>query len=290
VIEAASYVVLGEKLRRLVGREVVSRVEAIELGLVLSGFGPLTPASPAEGLALASSHLRRRGLSRRHITMVFGFSEWFSSRVFLALCAINLLVVAVVEKDPLSDLWPFVVAAIAVLVLLGLTARMAARPGAVQRISQVAGSFRRPSRRVPVDVRRAKGAAWYRDARVFVGPPRNRAMLASLTAIAVLADVACLWLALFAAGAHVGFDVALLAITVAAGSVLIPLVPGGIGIVEAAIPAVTHHFGVPYDQGLAAALAYRALGTFIPAGIGALAIAGLRMHGPAPSDERSERS
>ena len=63
VIEAASYVVLGAKLRRLVGREAVMAVEAIELGLVASGFGLLTPASPAEGLALAGRHLRRRGLS-----------------------------------------------------------------------------------------------------------------------------------------------------------------------------------------------------------------------------------
>jgi uncharacterized membrane protein YbhN (UPF0104 family) len=80
----------------------------------------------------------------------------------------------------------------------------------------------------------------------------------------------------------------LLAITVAAVSALVPLVPGGIGIVEAAIPAVTHHFGVPYDQGLAAALAYRALGTFIPASIGALAILGLRLHSATVSDETSE--
>ncbi len=94
----------------------------------------------------------------------------------------------------------------------------------------------------------------------------------------MLADVACLWFALFAAGARVGFDVALLAVTVASASVLVPLVPGGIGIVEVTIPAVTYYFGVPCDQGLAATLAYRGFGTFIPAGAGALAIAGLRMH------------
>jgi uncharacterized membrane protein YbhN (UPF0104 family) len=188
LFEAASYVVLGVKLRRLIGRATVSSVEAIELGLVVSGFGLLTPASPAEGLAIAASHLRRRGLTRRHVTMVFGFSEWFSSRVFLLISAINLLLVAVVEKDPLRDLWPFLVAAIAVLLLLGLTARLVSRPATVERFGAIAGSLRRPSRRVPVDVRRAHATAWYSEARAFVGPPRNRAALALLTAIATLLD------------------------------------------------------------------------------------------------------
>ena len=282
VVEAASYLVLGAKIRRLVGRDVVSSVEATELGLILSGFGLLTPARPAEGLAIAAAHLRRRGLSRRRVTLIFGFSEWFSTRVFLGIAAVNLLVVAVVEKDPLLDLWPFVLVALIVLALLAVSARLAARPGTAERVSQFAGAFRRPSRRLGVQARRDAGAEWYREARTFVGPPRRRAQLAILTAVAVLADVGCLWFALFAAGAHVGFDVATLAISVAAFSALIPLVPGGIGIVEAAIPALTQHFGVPFEQGLAAALAYRALGTFIPAGAGTLAILHLRTRSALP--------
>jgi uncharacterized protein (TIRG00374 family) len=99
-----------------------------------------------------------------------------------------------------------------------------------------------------------------------------------------------LWFALLATGSRVGFEVALLAITVAAAATFVPLVPGGLGIVEAAIPAVFHHFGVPYEQGLAAALVYRAFGTFVPAAVGALAIVGLRAYIPASSttDGRSE--
>ena len=287
VIEVASYGVLGVKLRRLIGREVVTAVEAIELGLVVSGFGLLTPASPAEGLALAGAHLRRRGLSRRRVTLVFGFSEWFSSRVFLMLGAVNVVVVAVVERDPIADHWPILFVALVILMLLAVTARLASQPGAAERVSQFAGSLHRRSRRVPVEVRRAKGAAWYSEARAQAGPRRNRAVLAALTAIAVLADVACLWFVLLSTGSNVGFDVALLAITVGAAAVFIPLVPGGLGIVEAAIPAVCHHFGVPYEKGLAAALVYRAFGTFVPAAVGALAILGLRAYVPTvPRDER----
>ena len=83
VLEGASYVVVGAKLRRLIGPEFVGSVEATELGLVVSGFGPLTPASPAEGLALAAAHLRRRGLASRRIALVFALTGWFSAAVFL---------------------------------------------------------------------------------------------------------------------------------------------------------------------------------------------------------------
>ena len=277
-VETLSYGVLGAKLRQLIGPEVVTNRESVELGLVLSGLGPLTPASPAEGLALVSKHLRRRGVTNRRITMALALSEWFSMRVFLLVSAVNLLVVGAIERDPIRDLWPFILAALGVLVLLGITARMAATPTAAVRVSSFAGAFRRPSRRHPVEERRAAGAEWHHDARQIVGSPRHRAMLASSTATALLADIACLWFALRAGGANVGFDVAMLAVTVSAAATLVPLVPGGLGIVEAAIPAVAHHFGVPYDRGLAAALAYRALGTFMPASVGLLAVFTLRSH------------
>jgi uncharacterized protein (TIRG00374 family) len=277
-VEALSYGVLGVKLRQLVGPELVGNRESVELGLVLSGFGPLTPASPAEGLALVSTHLRHRGVTNRQITTALALSQWFSMRVFLLASALNLLVVVAIERDPLSDLWPFALAAIGVIGLLAITARLAATPSATVRASTIAGAFRRPSRRRPVEERRAAGERWHREARQLVGSPKHRAFLASLTATALLGDIACLWFALRAGGANVGFDVALLAVTVSSVATLVPLVPGGLGIVEAAIPAVTHHFGVPYDQGLAAALVYRALGTFVPAGVGVVAVFTLRTH------------
>jgi uncharacterized protein (TIRG00374 family) len=278
LIEAASYVVLGAKLRRLVGASVVTGVEAIEMGLVLSGFGLLTPASPAEGIALTAAHLRNQNVTKRRITIIFGFSEWFSARVFLFVSAINLLAVLVIERSANLRFWPYASLAVVVIGLLAASGRLVARPTTLECVSLIVGALRRPSRRRPVAERRATGAAWYRESMEFVGTPRQRAAIAGLTAGAMLGDVSCLWFALLAAGAHVGFDVALLAISVSAVSVLVPFIPGGIGIAEAAIPAVTHHFGVPYDLGLAAALAYRGLGTFLPAGLGAIAIWDLRRH------------
>ncbi len=282
VVEAASYLLLGSRIRRLVGTDVVGRVEATQLGLIVSGFGLLTPASPAEGLAISAMHLRRRGLSRRTVAIVFGFVEWFAIRVFLFLASVNLFVVAAIEHDPLSELWPFLAAAGVVLVLLFVTGRLAMRPAAATALSVLLGWFHRPSRRHHRDHRRARVAALQRDALAVLGPPRRRATLVLLTAGGILADVGCLWFALRAAHAHVGFHVALLAITVAAVSLLVPLVPGGLGIVEAAIPAVAHHYGVPLDAGLAAAIVYRTFSTFVPAALGGVSIVDLRLRRRTP--------
>lgn len=275
-VEAASYVLLGVKLRDLVGRDRIGVAEGVEIGLVVSGFGLLTPASPAEGLAAAARHLRARGVPARRVGFAFGFAEWFSTRVFLLTSAVNVLVVIAIERDPLADLWPLLLAAVAVLAALAITARLALTPGAAARVAALAGGMRRRHRRRSVADRRAAGTAFHAEARAYIGSPRRRARLALLTAGAFLGDVGCLWFALVAGGAHVGFDVALLAVTTASFASIVPLVPGGIGIAEATIPAVAHHFGVPYEDGLAAALVYRALGTFLPAAIGAGAFVHLR--------------
>jgi len=62
----------------------------------------------------------------------------------------------------------------------------------------------------------------------------------------------------------------------------VPLLPGGLGIVEAAIPAILHHFGAPLADALAATLVYRAAGTLLPAIAGAIAIPVLRTHRALP--------
>lgn len=278
-IEALSYVVLGAKLRALIGR-VVGMVEAVEIGLVISGFGLLTPASPAEGLAITAGHLRRRGLSTRHVAFVLTFNEWFSLSVFLVVSSIDLMVVAALEPDPLRTFWPFLAAALVVLALLGLLLRAITDEHRAARAFSVLATVRRRARHTSPDERRAAGIDLHRDARSFLGSRRHVVRVALLTAGAMLGDVGCLWFAMRAAGGHVGFDVALLAVAMASFAILIPLVPGGLGFVEATIPAVAHHFGMPYDQGLAAALVYRCLGTLIPASLGLGAIVSLRRRAP----------
>ena len=91
-----------------------------------------------------------------------------------------------------------------------------------------------------------------------------------------LADAGGLWLALHAAHADVDFGPVVLAYVAGVIASWVPLLPGGLGAVEIAVPAVLHHFGVPLPAALAGTLLWRGLSLFLPALGGALAYASLR--------------
>ena len=111
-----------------------------------------------------------------------------------------------------------------------------------------------------------------------VGPPRRRAGIAAISAASLLADAACFWMLLFAVGIHDGFELALLSVGAAAAASSIPLLPGGLGAVEAAVPALLAWYGAPVAAAVSSAtLLYRAVGTFLPAAAGALSVPALRL-------------
>lgn len=280
-VEAISYVLVGLHLHRLAGATApISRRLAIGLAMVISGFGLLTPASPAEGLAIAGKQLHRRGFDQRQTTLTLGFTQWFSMRVFLLVAALNVMVAVGVGDLPAADVIPLLAVASAGFVLLVLTARFARRHSSGELAAVLLGRLRFWRPRVPVAERRAAGAAWHKQAMSIVGSPANRLVLVVLAAFALLADMGCLWASLAAARVHVGGDVVVLAATVGLLATAVPLLPGGLGVVEAVIPAVLHHFGVPLDAALAGAVIHRVVGTFLPAAVGVLVIAGLTLAGP----------
>lgn len=277
LFEAVSYVLSAARLRVLAGPNAdLSIVEATEVSLVVHGLGLLTPASPAEGIAFEYRELSQRGLARRRIALTIGFEQWFSTRVFYLIHAVNLLVIVATRDFPTDAKWPLLAAAL-ILSLLVTTALAAARPQVAQRIAVVVGGLRfwrpHPSR----DDRRASGAQMHADAMAVVGPPRDRARIAAISAASVLADAACFWMLLFAVGIHDGFELALLSVGAAAVASSIPLLPGGLGAVEAAVPALLAWYGAPVAAALTATLLYRAIGTFLPAAAGAISIPALRV-------------
>ena len=82
-----------------------------------------------------------------------------------------------------------------------------------------------------------------------------------------------LWLALASAGVQLDADVVLLAYVAGIATASLPHLPGGIGAVEAAIPAVLHRFGAPLDAALAGTLVYRGISFLLPVGAGSLILA-----------------
>jgi len=240
------------------------------------GLGLLTPASPAEGIAFEYRELSHRRMTRRRIALTIGFEQWFSTRVFYLVHAVNLLVIVATRDFPTDARWPLLAAAV-ILSLLAATAVAAARPQVAQRIAVAVGALRFWRPRPSPDDRRAAGARLHADAMAVVGPPRRRAGIATISALALLADALCLWMLLFAVGIHDGFELALLSAGAAAVASSIPLLPGGLGAVEAAVPALLAWYGAPIAAALSATLLYRSIGTFLPAAAGGLAIPALRV-------------
>jgi uncharacterized protein (TIRG00374 family) len=280
-VEAGAYLLLGTQLRRLVGADVkLSRGRSLRLTMILCGFGCVTPASPAEGMVITGAELRRRGLSTRRVAVTLGLAEFLSALAIAALAALNLLFAAARSDLPSAETGPLIAVALVLLVALGAVEYFARRPETAERMAVIFGAlcFWRP--RVPVEVRRAAGAAWHAEANAVAGSTFNRVVLLALAAAAWLADVVCCYLALASLGVVLPFEVVLLAYSVGVLATLVPFLPAGVGLVETAMPLVLHSFGAPLGAAIAAVLVYRFVSTLLPAAVGLCCIPGLGRHRP----------
>lgn len=258
---------------------------ATGLALVVYGFGAVTPAAPAEGLAIASGELRARGRTKRQARLTLGFSQWFAQRTFYVVAAVDVFVVVAAGHLTLAEGWPFLAGAGLVIVLLVLTA-MLVRGEQLSAVVAVAARHIRLHRLEPLDDARGAARQWHADAMAFIGPPSRRVPLALVSAAAVLCDAATLWATTHATGFHIHPELVVLACTVATVASWVPLLPSGLGIVEVAVPAILHRFGVPLDAAVAATVVYRGIGTLLPAIVGTAAIAALRTRRPSAPNHR----
>ncbi len=275
--EALSYVLIGLHMRRVaVGAHTLNSFDAVEIGLVVWGFGLLTPASPVEGLVIAGTEMRHRGMSRQDVTMTFVLREWFSALtapLIILVCVIVALIRGSIHGDESVVLAFGSIVVLAVIIgAVGLSTRLQA----TERIAQLVGLIRWRRARPSVETRRAQGAAWHEAFVATVGSPRRRIALLGVAAAYSLTDTLCLWCSLIATDVHVGLDIVVIGAAVGMVATWIPFVPAGIGVVEAVVPAMLHHFGAPLDAALAGTLLYRCLGTFAPAAAGALAMVHLK--------------
>lgn len=270
--EVVCYLLLAVQLRRLAGGPRLSLLKGVRVSLLSYGLGNVLPGAPAPGMLLAGSELRRVGQDPARTRLALTFTLWFSTRTLVGIAAIAFLVAIVREQPNLRDSAEWGLAAVAVIAGLAITARMASREQTAERAGGLLARvrFRRP--RPPAEETRAGARAWYAQAREVVGTPRRRAGLVALSAASWLADAACLALALKAAGVDVDLDVLLIVYVGAMAITALPLLPGGIGAMEAAIPVLLHEFGAPLDAALAGTLVYRGIALLAPAVIGALVL------------------
>jgi len=275
--EVLCYGVIGLELRTLIYPVTPRLTVALRAGLVNSGLGPILPGSPAPGIALAVTQLHRHGVPTGKAALALGWMSWFSARSLLAITAVITLVAAA-EGDFSSERTGVAVAVAAVGgLLLVMTGMLMARGAGAEWAAALVNRLKLRGPRPPRDEARAAGARWHADAMEAVGRFPRRIRIALLSASAWLADAGCLYLALRAVGVHVGFEILLLAYCAGLLSSALPLLPGGLGVVEAAVPAILHQYGIPLDAALAGTLAWRGLALFLPALAGLVALASLRM-------------
>ncbi|MHB1837504.1 MAG: lysylphosphatidylglycerol synthase transmembrane domain-containing protein [Solirubrobacteraceae bacterium] len=267
------YLLLALHMRRLsLGR--VTLWSAARADFLLFGLGNLLPGAPAPGALLAARELRRAGVPSRQVRLVLAFTAWFNIRTLLGLGALAFLTAFARQHPGLREAGLWWIAAVAVLVLLAATARLAARQQTAERTARLLGHIRIGRLAPPAALNAASAGAWHTAVKALVGTPANRALLALLALASWLADAGCLWAALAAAGVRLDIDVVLLAYVAGILASGIPFLPGGIGAVEATIPAILHHFGAPLDAALAGTLVYRGISALLPALTGAMLLAG----------------
>lgn len=287
-LEICSYALTGLMLRILQGDDgSLAWSTTVRVALVVWGLGSLLPASPAEGIAMSVAELRRRGVDRQHALTMLLLAGWFQFwALVLTAAAAAGLVDAVGHPDPV-DGTRLVIAAV-VLTAIAVTAAFLARRPITGKVVAEAIWWIPHHRKMTRDELRAAGADAHTRIVRLLGPPVHRIGIGLAAAGTWITDAACLWTALHAAHAHVRFSLVVLAYVAGTVASWVPLLPGGLGAVEVAVPAVLHHFGVPLTVALAGTLLWRGLSLFLPAIGGAFAYGSLRAEhpvadsGPAP--------
>jgi uncharacterized protein (TIRG00374 family) len=136
----------------------------------------------------------------------------------------------------------------------------------------------------PASETKERGAAWHAAALHLVSGPGGLFYLTATTALAWVADAGCLHFALLAFGVSISPQVLLFAYTTGALAAMMPLIPGGLGMVETVTPAVLGLAGVHLVVALAAIVVYRALALLLPAVVGVLALIEMRIEEPPDND------
>jgi uncharacterized protein (TIRG00374 family) len=275
VLEICSYALAGWLLRMLRGDHVLSWLTTARVALVMWGLGSLLPASPAEGMALSVSELGRRGVGRQHALTMLLVAGWFQfwALVFTAAGA-SAFVAAIGHPDP-DDATSLVIIAAVLTVIAVTVVSVTRRPITGKLVAEA--MWRLPHRRKRTrDEMRAVGVDEHARVVRLLGRPLHRVGIALAATGWWITDAGCLWIALHAAHAHVGFSLVILAYVAGTVASWVPLLPGGLGAVEIAVPAVLHHFGVPLTTAVAGTLLWRGISLFVPALGGAFAYASLR--------------
>jgi uncharacterized protein (TIRG00374 family) len=237
----------------------------------------VVPAGGPVGAVVQLRMLRRAGFDLTAATTCVGVLSVLNGAGLLALAAIVLplgLMTGELDPDLAVMLW-LGAGAVVVALVAGVALLLWDRPleivaGAVQRVMRRVPRFRAAATDLPARVLQERS-----NLRFALGHQRKAVLVAMVGKS--LGDYLALYAALLAAGVSPNPVVPLAALAAANITGMIPITPGGLGFVEAGLTATLAAAGVPADQALVAAVAYRAASTWLPVGAGLVAYAGFQL-------------
>ncbi len=262
------FVVLGAQLRLLRGTsELPDTRLGIRIALVAFGLGGVMPASPAEGFALSTVAMRKRGVTTRQSWLMLASSQWMTFWALIIVFAVDRVVATAAGELHHRHPWKAVITSSVLLALSAGIAWLLTRPRTIRVITSATRWLPGRSNQTPAE-RSEAAATLYADIQATLGSRTNRVKVTGLSCLSRLADGAILWCTLMAVHAHIPFGVAVVAYVVAMVVAWVPLLPSGLGLAEIAVPALLHRFNVPLATGLSAVLLWRAFSLVLPGVVG----------------------
>jgi uncharacterized protein (TIRG00374 family) len=285
-LEIVAYAAAGWLLVLLRGENVALRWRTTaRVALVMWGLGSLLPAAPTEGIALSVSELGRRGVTRQRAVTMLLVAGWFQFWALVLTAAAASVVFDLVGHPDPDDATRLLVIAAVLVVITAIVVTLVRRPVISKLVADAMWLLPRRRKTTRAEMR-AAGVGEQARLIALLGGPVHRVAIAAASTVWWLADAGSLWIALHAAHADTGFGLVVLAYVAGTVASWVPLLPGGLGAVEIAVPAVLHHFGVPLSAALAGTLLWRGLSLFLPAAAGAVAYGSLRAaRTPGPAAE-----
>jgi putative heme transporter len=252
-LEAVSYVAPSLVLAFLLRSEQITRLTAARVTMTALGVGGLLPGQPLPGGALGYRELRERGVAAR--TAAFSLTV-----MIVAVPASSMLVLAAPMLVASGMLAPLPAGWRAATITAGVTATML-----------VAVSAFVLSGRTVTGARAVRGMVG-----LLVATGRRAiAPLVALGLVAWTADAACLWATSRALGVALPASAFPVAYIVGAVIIAVPILPGGLGGVEAAMPLVFTAAGASYADAALVVVCWRIVSFWTPTVAGLAAWASL---------------
>ncbi|MGI8632656.1 MAG: lysylphosphatidylglycerol synthase transmembrane domain-containing protein, partial [Solirubrobacterales bacterium] len=254
--------------------ERLSRSRAGQLALAAQGAGTVVTAAGAGTMAFAFWALRRAGMDGRDAARRMAAMFVLQYGVYLgSILVFGLLLGLGVLPGPNPPLMTFVPAGIAAGVI-ALVVAVAALPAAFEGFLSKASDRRGRAGRIaagllegPAALRGGIEQAW------IMARSGTRGVWTVVAAVGNWAgEIGVLWVCFLAFGETVPLAVLVLGFFIGMSANLLPLLPGGVGSVEAGLVAAFAALGEPTSEAVLAVLAYRLLVYWLPTGLELIAL------------------